>query len=97
MLIHLDGIERQLQTFDVELGQIAALSGGPSGLTLTRFRGIAHADCARADRRDRRLRAVLTPRELASWLGITPSEYSSGDQQHRGHITLAATITPAGC
>jgi transposase len=23
------------------------------------------------------------PRELASWLGITPSEYSSGDQQHR--------------
>jgi len=27
------------------------------------------------------------PRELASWLGITPSEFSSGDQQHRGHIT----------
>jgi transposase len=30
-----------------------------------------------------------SPRELASWLGITPSEYSSGDQQHRGHITRA--------
>ena len=29
------------------------------------------------------------PRELASWLGIVPSEYSSGDQQHRGHITLS--------
>jgi transposase len=29
------------------------------------------------------------PRELASWLGITPSEYCSGDQQHRGHITKA--------
>src|ERR1700726_4552784 len=29
------------------------------------------------------------PRELASWLGITPSEYSSGEQQHRGHITKA--------
>jgi hypothetical protein len=29
------------------------------------------------------------PRELGSWLGITPSEYSSGDQQHRGHITKA--------
>ena len=29
------------------------------------------------------------PRELASWLGIVPSEYSSGDQQHRGHITRA--------
>lgn len=30
------------------------------------------------------------PRELASWLGIVASEYSSGDQQHRGHITKAA-------
>jgi transposase len=29
------------------------------------------------------------PRELAAWLGITPSEYSSGDSQHRGHITKA--------
>jgi len=29
------------------------------------------------------------PRELASWLGIVPSEYSSGPQQHRGHITLS--------
>jgi transposase len=29
------------------------------------------------------------PRELASWLGITPSEYSSGEQRHRGHITHA--------
>jgi transposase len=29
------------------------------------------------------------PRELASWLGITPSEYSSGEAQHPGHITKA--------
>jgi hypothetical protein len=28
------------------------------------------------------------PRELASWLGITPSEYTSGD---RGHITKAGS------
>lgn len=27
------------------------------------------------------------PRELMSYLGLTPSEYSSGEQQHRGHIT----------
>jgi transposase len=26
-------------------------------------------------------------RELMSYLGLTPSEYSSGEQQHRGHIT----------
>jgi transposase len=30
-----------------------------------------------------------TARELMSWLGMTPSEYSSGNQQHRGHITRA--------
>ena len=27
------------------------------------------------------------PRELCAWLGIVPSEYSCGDQRHRGHIT----------
>ena len=27
------------------------------------------------------------PRELFSYLGLTPAEYSSGDQHHRGHIT----------
>ncbi len=25
--------------------------------------------------------------QLSSWLGLTPSEYSSGDRQHRGRIT----------
>jgi transposase len=34
-------------------------------------------------------RRFAHPRELASYLGITPSEYSSGNQQHRGHITKA--------
>jgi transposase len=29
------------------------------------------------------------PRELPLRAGITPSVYSSGDQQHRGHITKA--------
>ncbi len=27
------------------------------------------------------------PRELMGYLGLVASEYSSGDQQHRGHIT----------
>jgi transposase len=30
-----------------------------------------------------------TARELMGFLGLTPSEYSSGEQRHRGHITLA--------
>ena len=32
-------------------------------------------------------RRFAHPRELMSYLGLVPSEYSSGDQQHRGHIT----------
>src|SRR5207245_1604299 len=32
-------------------------------------------------------RRFAHPRELMSYLGLTPSEYSSGQQQHRGHIT----------
>jgi transposase len=30
-----------------------------------------------------------TPRELMSYLGLTPSEYSSGDRQKKGSITKA--------
>src|SRR4029077_3687849 len=32
-------------------------------------------------------RRFANPRELMSYQGLTPSEYSSGEQQHRGHIT----------
>jgi transposase len=32
-------------------------------------------------------RRFASPRELMSYLGLTPSEYSSGEQRHRGHIT----------
>ena len=34
-------------------------------------------------------RRFSSPRELMSYLGLTPCEYSSGNQQHRGHITKA--------
>jgi len=34
------------------------------------------------------LAVAYEARELMSYLGLTPSEYSSGDQQHRGHITM---------
>ena len=34
-------------------------------------------------------RRFASPRELMSYLGLTPCEYSSGAQQHRGHITKA--------
>lgn len=32
-------------------------------------------------------RRFASPRELMGFLGLTPSEYSSGQSRHRGHIT----------
>ena len=90
MLIHLDGIERQLDALDAQLEQIAAAERwGASVQILTRFRGILTLTALGLIAEIGDFARFGNPRELASWLGITPSEYSSGDQQHRGHITKA--------
>ena len=51
------------------------------------FAAIATPHRARADRRDRRLPPLRAPAGAMRFLGLTPSEYSSGHQRHRGHIT----------
>jgi transposase len=88
MLVHLDSIERQLQTLDARLEQIARSERWAGQVqVLTRFRGIATLSALGLIAEIGDFARFSHPRELASWLGITPSEYSSGDQQHRGHIT----------
>ena len=90
MLIHLDGIERQLDALDAQLEQIAAAERwGASVQILTRFRGILTLTALGLIAEIGDFARFGNPRELASWLGITPSEYSSGDQPQRGHITKA--------
>jgi transposase len=90
MLIHLDGVERQLAMLDAELEQIAASERWRGHVViLTRFRGISTLTALGLISEIGDFARFSHPRELASWLGITPSEYSSGDQQHRGHITKA--------
>ncbi len=90
LLIHVAGIERQLATLDARLAEIAGSErwGGQVQI-LTRFRGIATITALGLIAEIGDFARFSHPRELAAWLGITPSEYSSGDQQHRGHITLA--------
>jgi transposase len=90
MLVHLDSVERQLATLDASLERIAH-SGrwGWQVTILTRFRGIATLTALGLIAEIGDFARFSHPRELASWLGITPSEYSSGEQQHRGHITKA--------
>ena len=90
LLIHVDGIERQLDTLDARLAEIAGSErwGGQVQI-LTRFRGIATITALGLIAEIGDFARFSHPRELAAWLGIVPSEYSSGDQQHRGHITLS--------
>jgi transposase len=88
MLTHLDAIERQLDTLDARLAEIAGSDRWADQVKiLTRFRGIATLTALGLIAEIGDFARFSHPRELAAWLGITPSEYSSGDQRHRGHIT----------
>jgi len=88
MLIHLDGIDRQLATLDARLEQIAREERWAWQVDKLRaFRGIQTLTALGLIAEIGDFARFAHPRELACWLGITPSEYSSGEQQHRGHIT----------
>jgi transposase len=90
MLIHLDGLDRQLDALEHDLERIAASEPWRERVVeLTAFRGISTRTALGLIAEIGDFKRFAHPRELASYLGITPSEYSSGDQQHRGHITKA--------
>ena len=90
MLIHLDGLDRQLAALDAQLQRIADDQRWAWQIERLRaFRGISTLTALGLIAEIGDFARFSHPRELASWLGITPSEYSSGDQQHRGHITKA--------
>jgi len=88
MLCHLDGLDRQLDALDRDLERVAAEEPWRDRVhALVAFRGISTRTALGLIAEIGDFRRFGHPRELASWLGITPTEYSSGDQQHRGHIT----------
>jgi transposase len=88
MLEHLDGLDRQLDALDRELEKIAASEPWAATVQiLTRFKGISTRTALGLIAEIGDFARFSHPRELAAWLGIVPSEYSSGAQRHRGHIT----------
>lgn len=90
MLTHLDSIDRQLAALDAHLEQIARDARWADQVArLVCFRGISTLTALGLIAEIGDFARFAHPRELASWLGITPSEYSSGESQHRGHITKA--------
>jgi transposase len=89
-LVHLDGIDRQLAALDARLHEIARDTRWAWQVErLHAFRGISTLTALALIAEIGDFARFSHPRELASWLGITASEYSSGDHQHRGHITKA--------
>jgi hypothetical protein len=95
MLIHLDGIERQLDMLDAKLEQIAAGERWAEQVqVLTRFRGISTLTALGLIAEIGDFARFSHPRELASWLGITPSEYSRAISSIAATSPRPATTTP---
>lgn len=88
MRSHLDGLEAQIAAVDHELAQIAGREPWADPVAwLCSFRGIAIHTALGLLAEIGDFRRFEHPRELMSYLGLVPSEYSSGEQRHRGHIT----------
>lgn len=88
MLAHLDSLDAQITVVDHELEQIAVREPWSDAVAwLCCFRGISTRTALGLLAEIGDFRRFGSPRELMSYLGLTPSEYSSGEQQHRGHIT----------
>ncbi|MCA1700902.1 MAG: IS110 family transposase [Actinobacteria bacterium] len=88
MRAHLDTVDAQLAAIDHELEQVATSEPWCDPVRwLCSFRGIGLITALGLLAEIGDFRRFGHPRELMSYLGLTPSEYSSGDQQHRGHIT----------
>ena len=88
MRAHLDAVDAQLAAIDHELEQVASAEPWCDPVRwLCSFRGIGLVTALGLLAEIGDFRRFAHPRELMSYLGLTPSEYSSGDQQHRGHIT----------
>ena len=90
MLAHLDALDAQIAVLDHQLDKIAQREPWSDPVRwLSCFRGITRLTALALLAELGDFRRFGTARELMGFLGLTPSEYSSGEQRHRGHITLA--------
>jgi transposase len=89
-LAHLDSLDAQLAAIDAELEQVARQTPWCDPVRwLSAFRGISTRTALGLLAEIGDWKRFGSARELMGYLGLTPTEYSSGDQQHRGHITKA--------
>jgi transposase len=90
MLAHLDAIDAQIRALDGQLEQAAGDERWrPAVQVLCAFRGISTRTALGLLAEIGDFRRFGSARELMSYLGLVPSEHSSGQERHRGHITKA--------
>jgi transposase len=90
MLGHLATLDAQIAGVDGQLERVATSEPWTKPVRwLCSFRGIAVRTALGLLAEIGDFRRFSSPRELMSYLGLTPTEYSSGLQQHRGQITKA--------
>lgn len=88
LLAHLDTVDAQLAALDHRLDQVAASEPWSDPVRwLCSFRGVSTRTALGLLAEIGDFRRFGSPRELMGFLGLTPSEYSSGESRHRGHIT----------
>jgi transposase len=87
-IAHLDTLDAQFAALEHELEQVARSDRWADAVAwMCSFRGIGIRTALGLIAEIGDFKRFANPRELAAFLGLTPSEYSSGEQQHRGHIT----------
>jgi transposase len=87
-LLHLDALDAQLASLEGEIAAIARTEPWADPVRwLCAFRGIGELTALSLLAEIGDFRRFGSARELMGFLGLTPSEYSSGEERHRGSIT----------
>jgi transposase len=87
-LLHLDALDAQLAALEREITEIARSEPWVDPVRwLCAFRGVAQLTALSLVAEIGDFRRFSCARELMGFLGLVPSEYSSGPERHRGHIT----------
>jgi transposase len=88
MLAHLDAIDAQISAIDHQLDEVARTEPWCDPVRwLCCFRGITTITALGLLAELGDFRRFGSAREPMGFPGLTPSEYSCGEQRHRGHIT----------
>ena len=87
MRVHLGSLDAQIAALEHRIEEIARSEPWSDPARWLSFRGISFKTALGLLAEIGDFRRFPTPRELMSFLGLVPSEYPSGQERHRGHIT----------